>query len=145
MYLDSNGKAAEAKAGGEIEKLVKKGYVVAAPDVLGIGETKDNSVRGLAAGYTAVLLGRSIPGIQAGDIVRVVNYLKTRPEIDKERIGAVGINEICISLLHAAAFDPSIKNITLIGSPVSYRSIAMNRFYRIGLTEGNKKDLGHPL
>ena len=144
VYLNPKGKTDQAYPGGEIEKLVKEGYVVAAADVIGVGETKDNSARGLGLGYTAVLIGRSIPGMQAGDIVRVVNYLKTRSEVNKERIGAVGINEICISLLHAAAFDPSIKNLALIGSPVSYRSIVMNRFYSIGRSERNKKDLGHP-
>ncbi len=63
--------------GGEIEKLVKKGYVVAAADVIGIGETKNTAARGITDGYTAVLIGRSVVGIQAGDILRVVNYLKS--------------------------------------------------------------------
>jgi cephalosporin-C deacetylase-like acetyl esterase len=135
IYLHSKGKVIEAQQGGEIERLVKKGYVVAAADVLGIGEVKDNSARGLATGYTGVLLGRSIPGIQAGDIVRVANYLKTRSEVDGEHIGAVGRGEVCISLLHAAVFDASVKNVVLRELPVSYRSMAMNRFYKLGLSK----------
>jgi len=143
VYLHTKGKAVDAQPGGEIEKLVKKGYIVAAADVLGIGETEDNSARGLATGYTGVLIGRSIPGIQAGDIVNVVNYLKSRPEVDAEKIGAVGIGNVGISLLHAAVFDTSIKNVTLINMPVSYRSIVMNRYYKVGLSK-HGGGTGHP-
>jgi hypothetical protein len=37
-------------------------------------------------------------------------------------------------LLHAAAFDKSIQNIVLIGSPLSYKSIVMNQFYNISFS-----------
>src|SRR4029077_12302406 len=66
VYLQSKGKATDAEPGGEIEKLVKKGYVVAAADVLGIGETKNTAARGYTDGYTAVMIGRSMVGIRAG-------------------------------------------------------------------------------
>ena len=77
VYLHPQGKATEAKPGGEIEKLVRKGYIVAAADVLGIGETKNTAVRDPASGYCAVIIARSVVGIQAGDIIRVVDYLKS--------------------------------------------------------------------
>jgi hypothetical protein len=144
IYVHPEGKVAESKPGGEIEKLVSKGYVVAAIDVLGTGETRNTAARGIADGYGAVLIGRSLPGIQAGDIVRIVKYLTACSEVDSSNIGAIGINEMCIPLIHAAAFEPSIKNIILIGSPVSYRSIAMNRIFRIGLTETGKAGINHP-
>ena len=142
IYLNPDGKAAEAGSGGEIEKLVKRGYVVAAVDVLGIGEVKNTATREGADDYTGVLIGRSTPGIQAGDIVRVVNYLKHLEIVDSE-IGAIGIDEMCIPLLHAAAFEPLINNLTLIGSPVSYRSIVMNDMYKIGLVF-NDEGFWHP-
>jgi dienelactone hydrolase len=144
VYVHPAGKDAEAKAGGEIEKLVRKGYVVAAVDVLGIGETKNTAARGLTDGYTAVLIGRSVVGIQAGDLIRVVDFLKAWKNVDPVKIGAVGINEMCLPLLHAAAFDASIGNMVLIGSPVSFRSIAMNRLYHIGFTRREGGDYWHP-
>ncbi|MCK4818526.1 xylan esterase, partial [bacterium] len=133
IYLHPEGKVAEASAGGEIEKIVKKGYIVIAPDVLGIGETKNTVTRDLTDDYTAILIGRSIVGIQAGDIVRVVNYLKSLNNVTKDEISAVAIGEMCPSLLHAAAFEPSIKSVALISPFISYRSIVMNRFYKVGL------------
>jgi len=145
IYLHSQGKAIDAEPGGEIEKLVKKGYIVAAADVLGIGETKHTAGRGHQLGYTAVLIGRSMVGIQAGDIARVVNYLRSRGDVNPLKIGAIAFNEMCLPLIHAAAFDPSITNISLIGSIISYQSVAMNRFYRIGVTKRpGSDDYWHP-
>ncbi|MEX2233965.1 MAG: alpha/beta hydrolase family protein [Cyclobacteriaceae bacterium] len=144
VYLHPKGKIAEAQPGGEIEKLVRKGFIVAATDILGVGETENTASRGLADGYMAVLIGRSVVGIQAGDIVRIVNYLKSRPDVDEKKIGAIGMGRLCLPLIHAAAFDPSINNISLIGSPVSYRSIVMNRFYRIGITVNEGGGIHHP-
>jgi hypothetical protein len=40
VYIHPKGKIADAKAGGEIEKLVKMGYVVAAADILGLAKQK---------------------------------------------------------------------------------------------------------
>ena len=144
IYLHSKGKVTDAGPGGEIEKLVKKGYIVAAADVLGIGETKNTASRGDAEGYTAVLIGRSMVGIQAGDIVRVVNYLKRQRDVDPLKIGAIAYNEMCLALVHAAAFESSINNISLIGSLISYRSVAMNRIHKIGLTKTGG-DYWHPV
>jgi hypothetical protein len=145
VYLHSKGKVTGAEPGGEIEKLVKKGYIVAAADVLGIGETKNTAARGHTDGYTAVLIGRSMVGIRAGDIVRVVNFLKNQSDVDPQKIGAIAYDEMCLALLHAAAFDASINNITLIGSIISYQSVVMNRFYRIGVTKRpGSDDHWHP-
>lgn len=54
------------------------------------------------------------------------------------------INEMCIPLIHAAAFDRSISNVILIGSLISYRSVVMNRLYKIGLHPTGNKGIGHP-
>ncbi len=145
VYLHSKGKVTGAEPGGEIEKLVKKGYIVAAADVLGIGETTNTAARGYTDGYTAVLIGRSMVGIRAGDIVRVVNYLKNQSDVNPLKIGAIAFNEMCLALIHAAAFDSSINNIALIGSLISYQSVAMNRFHKIGITKRPNSDYWHPV
>ena len=114
---------------------------------MGVGETKNTvtNKEGTAdAGNTAVLIGRSVVGIQAGDIIRVVDYLMRRSDVDSTKVGAIGFDEMCIPLMHAAAFDHSINNITLIGSPISYRSIVMNRIYKIGLTPTGNTGPGLP-
>ena len=72
IYLHPAGKSTDAHPGGYIEQLVRKGYVVLAVDPIGVGETKHTSGRGLIDGYLGVLTGRSVVGIQAGDIIRAV-------------------------------------------------------------------------
>jgi len=125
IYCHPKGKAQDAAAGGRIEKLVKKGYAVAAPDLTGTGETA-------GSGNVAMLIGRSVAGIQAGDIVRVVNFLKERKEIDRDMIGGIAFDEMCPVMLHAAAFEKSINTVILSGSLISYRSVVMNPFYNQG-------------
>ncbi|HLU90735.1 MAG TPA: acetylxylan esterase, partial [Cyclobacteriaceae bacterium] len=126
IYLHPEGKAADSSPGGNIEKLVKMGYVVAAPDVIGTGETA-------GGGETAaMLIGRSVLGIQAGDVTRVADFLKTRKDVNSERIFGMAFDEMCPMLLHAAAFDTSIQAVSLIGAPVSYKSMVMNKYYDQG-------------
>lgn len=127
IYINPKGKISDASVGGRIEQLVKKGYLVAAPDVIGTGETAGSS-------NVAMLIGRSIVGIQAGDVVRVVNFIKCRKDVDINKIGAIAFDEICPILLHAAAIDKSINSISLIGSLISYRSIVMNKFYDVSFS-----------
>jgi cephalosporin-C deacetylase-like acetyl esterase len=130
IYLHPEGKIADAARGGKIEQLVKKGYIVAAPDVIGTGEVYCNGVA--RNNFLAVMIGRSITGIQAGDVSRVVNFLKDRPDVDPGRIGAVALNQMGPVLLHAAAFDNSISSVTLAGSLVSYQGIVNNKVYDSG-------------
>jgi dienelactone hydrolase len=142
IYLHPQGKAHDSQPGGAIEKLVKEGYVVAAVDVIGVGELRNTVTRENADDYAGVLTGQSVPAIQAGDIVCVVNYLKHHGKAG-DLIGAVAINEMSIPLLHAAAFEPSISNLVFIGSITSYRSIVMNDNYNIGLVY-NSDGYWHP-
>ncbi|MBW7995148.1 MAG: prolyl oligopeptidase family serine peptidase [Candidatus Glassbacteria bacterium] len=131
IYLHPEGKAAEAEPGGRIEQLVNMGFVVAAADLIGTGETATRQSRRAreVAAFTALLVGRSIVGIQAGDVSRVANFLKHRDDVSRESIGAVGFGELCPALLHAAAFDKSIGPVALVDPLVSYRSLVVNRFY----------------
>jgi hypothetical protein len=91
-----------------------------------------------------MLIGRSVVGIQAGDIVRIAGMLQKMDNVDPENICAVGINELCIPLIHAAAFDKTIKSFVLEGSLISYRSVAMNRDYRIGFHARENGGYWHP-
>jgi cephalosporin-C deacetylase-like acetyl esterase len=144
IYLNPEGKAADAAPGGKIEKLVRKGYIVAAIDVLGTGETANTAARGITDGYTALMIGRSVVAIQAGDIVRIARYLAGRSDTDPSKVGAMATGGSCIPLIHAAAFDPSICNVTLVNPLISFRSVVMNSRYRIGLTPREGGDYWHP-
>ena len=135
IYLHPEGKAAEASPGGEIEWFVKNGFTVMAADLVGIGETGPGVFRGdsyidgisFNVWFGSVLIGRSVTGIRAGDIVRLTRILEQKDGI--ESIYALAGGEISPELLHAAAFEPSIARVALIEPYSSYRSIVFNRFY----------------
>lgn len=135
IYLHPSGKAAEASSDGEIEWFVRNGFTVLAPDMIGVGEMGPGDFRGDAyidgisynMWFSSILIGRSIVGIQTGDVVRLTRLLQKNSEISE--VYGFARKEMVPVLLHAAAFDPAITRIALIEPYSSYRSIAMNRFY----------------
>jgi hypothetical protein len=133
IYLNSVGKS-DSLVRYHTEQLVNKGFLVAVPDLIGLGETGDLSGYPGRLGYGPVLIGRSLVGIHAGDIVRVVNMLKRRDDVQKENIGSVAFGELCPALLHASAFEPSINKTVLIDAPISYREIISHKVYKYSLS-----------
>ncbi|HNR41636.1 MAG TPA: alpha/beta hydrolase family protein [Bacteroidales bacterium] len=144
IYLHPEGKQADAGKGGRIEQLVRNGFVVAAVDLAGVGEVKNTAGREPIDSYTALQIGRSIPGIRAENIVIAASVLSRLDIVDPAAIVGLGIGEMCIPLVHAAAFSNVISSIVLDGPLVSYRTIAMNRNYRTGFTVRNGGDYWHP-
>jgi len=128
IYLHPQGKAAGAEPGGELERLVKQGYAVLAPDLSGTGETGRVTD---AVSFLGVQVGRSIVGIRAADIGRCVQFLKNYHNLDRDNIGAVAVGSLTIALLHAAALNESIKKIVLIEPLISYQAVVMNRNHNL--------------
>lgn len=134
LYLHPAGKAEEAAAGGEIEQLARQGYTVVTPDLPGVGELGAGQFRGDAfiggishnIWYSAMLIGRSITGLQAGDIARILKSLKTN---ENTEVYGLARKEMSAALLHAAAFTPSIKRVALVEPLSSFRSLVESRFY----------------
>ena len=68
LYLHERGKAADAAAGGAIERLVQDGLRVLAVDLRGVGQTRsaDGETKDV---FMAYLLGRSYVGVWAEDVL----------------------------------------------------------------------------
>lgn len=134
IYLHPEGKAKEAS--GEIKRLVKRGLTVLAPDLLGTGELVSDRFKGDAAienvsfniWFTAALTGRSIVGVHAADLIRLVNTLKH--DFPQEEIWGVARGEMGPSLLHAAAFDKRIAGAALFGMYRSYQAVTDHERYK---------------
>jgi len=135
IYLHPSGKSVEASVGGEMEWFVSNGFTVLAPDMIGVGEMGpgifggDAYIEGVSHNiwYASMLIGRSIVGIRAGDVVRLTRLLKKNSGISE--VYGFARKEMAPVLLHAAAFDPVITRIALIEPYASYQSIVMNHFY----------------
>lgn len=136
IYLNPSGKSADVEIGGDMEWLVKNGITVLAPDLAGIGEMGPGEFKGdsyidsvsFNIWFAAMLTGRSIVGIQAGDVLKLVNLLKQDNNI--KDIYGLAKKQLSPVLLHAAAFDSAIKRIALIQPYISYRSMVMNPRYK---------------
>lgn len=135
IYLHPSGKSAEASVGGEIEWFVRNGFTVLAPDLIGTGETGpgdfqgDSYIDGVSYNiwFASMLIGRSIVGIRAGDVVRLTRLMKNISGINE--VYGFARRGMAPVLLHAAAFEPAIARIALADPYSSWRSIVMNRFY----------------
>jgi len=135
IYLHPSGKSAEAPAGKEIEKFVSRGITVLAPDLLGIGEMGPGTLRGDAffAGashnlwYASMITGRTITGIQAGDLNKLVRLIKTGDQ--NTQIIGFARRQMASVLLHSAVFSGEFKSLILVEPCSSFRSIVQARFY----------------
>jgi dienelactone hydrolase len=63
----------------------------------------------------ALMLGETLIGWRAFDAFRALDYLQTRPEVDGERLGAMGISGGGLTTLFAAALDARIKAAVVSG------------------------------
>lgn len=136
LYLHPSGKSAEASEDGEMEWFVRKGFTVLAPDMLGTGEIGTDFNPDLLGHtyvrqwFASILIGRSIVGIHAGDLVRLTRLLTDN--LGMSEIYGFARREMSPVLLHAAAFEKAITRVALVEPYSSYRSIVMNRFYHPG-------------
>jgi len=97
-------------------QLVKRGFVVIAPEHLGFGERRDpwDIEKGIGSScqqhsMAALLFGRTNSGLRVYDIMRAIDYLQTRPEVDSKRLGCVGISGGGLVTLFATAMDERIQ------------------------------------
>ncbi|WP_114750196.1 alpha/beta hydrolase family protein [Pleomorphovibrio marinus] len=129
LYLDPEDKALDAGVEGPMDQLVKEGHMVLAPDLLNIGEMGKSDFKGDAnfEGFSynlwfgAMLIGRSIVGIQAGDVSRLVDNLHHKEKM--EMVAGLGKGQMSSVLLHAANFDKRIKKVAFVAPMTSFKSV----------------------
>jgi dienelactone hydrolase len=110
--------------------LVRRGFVVAAPELLGFGARREasdvaagaeeSSCRALAT--WALMLGSTLIGERVADLVRVVDVLSGRDEVDPSAIGIFGISGGATAALFTAVTDERIAAAVLSGYVTSFRA-----------------------
>lgn len=125
VAVDFRSKEAQAAARGDLEELAKAGYVVMAIQPRGAPETAPAAPPNLLGDYSlafrAAVVGRSLPGMRAEDIVRAVDYLASRPDVDAARITGLGTGAAGVYLLHAAVLDERIGRVVVQQALAAYR------------------------
>ncbi len=138
IYLHPEDKGVDVKEGGDAEWFVQNGFLVLAPDLLGIGEIGTEKIvynhSYIQKWFASILIDKSITGIQAGDVVMLAKLLANTEGINE--VFGLAKKETCPILLHAAAFHRSISRVALIEPYSSYMSIAKSRFYQLNFMYG---------
>lgn len=137
VVVDGAGKSA---ASSIQERFARAGLVVLSIDARGLGETRsqleearNDFVRYFGDyenGMTAMLIGKSFVGMRAEDIVRALDLLASRPEVNSAQLFGYGRDAGAVPLLYAAAFDQRIRRIALENMLVSYDSVVSQRIHR---------------
>jgi len=136
VLADAAGKSAAA---AEAAQLAAKGYIVLAPDLRGFGETqpaldrRDYFVKAFGDyenATTALLIGKTMAGMRAADVVRGVDLLAARSDVDAARIAVAGRSAAALPALFAALFDDRIRSLALDGMLVSYESVVNERIHQ---------------
>ncbi|MCP5118343.1 MAG: prolyl oligopeptidase family serine peptidase, partial [bacterium] len=140
VYVHGQGKSADAGAGGDIEWFTKAGHIVLAIDLRGKGETSRLDDRNGSdwpryfgdydSAMTSFLIGESLVGMRAADILRGVDLLAGRDDVDRANIHGVGKQQGAVPLLYAAALDDRLKQLAFEEMLVSSRSVVEQRIHR---------------
>ncbi|MBS1800130.1 MAG: acetylxylan esterase [Acidobacteria bacterium] len=129
LYLNPAGMAADAGANGPIEKLVDEGNLVLAIDPRGWGESAPpkKTTAGYRSDYQmamrAILVGKSMPGMQTYDVLNALHYLASRPDVDPREISVQTVGTAGNIGIFAATLEPKVKRIQCDRSPTSFLAI----------------------
>ncbi len=138
IYLNGRGKAAGVTE--DVEPIVKSGFVVLSLDARGIGETRVSRDRNdtdferyfgdYDSAMTAILVGKTMPGMRARDIARGIDLLAARSDVDGANIFGFGKDGGAVPMLYAALFDSRIQRVALEGMLMSYDTVVKHRIHR---------------
>ena len=85
------------------------------PEQLALGQYMPELLR-------AVVVGKTIVGMRVDDVVRVVNWICGRDDVDRKQISLYGRGGLGMAALHAAALDERVGRVLLENSLLSYRT-----------------------
>ena len=118
--IDDRGRDRTDKAGYQHDfaiQVAEAGMAAVAIEPMAFGCRRDpaNARRGLAqkgcepAAGGALLLGETMIGWRVWDVLRTLDYIATRRELDASRVGCMGISGGGTTTLFAAALEPRIR------------------------------------
>jgi cephalosporin-C deacetylase-like acetyl esterase len=143
LYLNGRGKAAGVSE--DVEPMVKAGFIVLSLDARGTGETQVSTEKNAGdfgryfgdfdSAMTAIIIGKTMPGMRALDISRGVDLLLARQDVDGANIFGFGKDTGAVPMLYAAVLDNRIRRLALEGMLVSYDSIVSRRIHQLVFEE----------
>lgn len=117
-------------------ELVKKGFLVIAPEFLGFGERRlnadkekraDNSCYNISTNL--LMLGRTMAGSRIYDAICAIDYLSARDDVDINKIGCMGISGGGLVSGFTSAIDDRIKATVVSGYTNTFKDSIMSLFH----------------
>ena len=135
LYVGDTERDEDGMEFGIIEQLTLRGHRVVCVDVRGIGDTTpphgadesgefsqvDNPE--CAITYMAWEIDRDFFGMRVFDVVRSIDYVLSRPDVDPSGLVIVGRGAGALWSLYAAALDTRVCALVMDGGLLSYRAL----------------------
>jgi cephalosporin-C deacetylase-like acetyl esterase len=146
VYFNETGKQTDGMELGPLEDLCRRGHLVIAADVRGVGETHPPHTPSIteppgfrhlfdvetAIAYMAWFMDESLVGMRVQDVVRTVDYALSRPDVDPGGVRAVGKGMGALWVMFAAALDERIRAAVCEAGLGAYRLLAQTDRYLHG-------------
>ena len=143
IFVNEGGKSAGNIVEDYLKPLAAAGNVVLSIDPRGMGETDPMAPRSSAPAsfkdfvhdseasfyYDSLRIGKTPLGARAADVIKAVDYLATRKEVDAARVSAIGHGLGGLIVLYAAALDDRIQSAAATRSLISYEAVTENELY----------------
>ncbi|CAH1216406.1 alpha/beta hydrolase family protein [Paenibacillus sp. JJ-223] len=115
--------------------LVRRGHVVAAPELLGFGDRRLKEDRDAPPGTSSctrialhlLMAGHTLAGHRVYETSRVFDYLSTRSEVDDRRIGSMGISGGGLVTAFTAAVDERCRAAVVSGYASTFHGSILDR------------------
>jgi dienelactone hydrolase len=115
-------------------QVVEHGMAAVAIEPMAFGCRRDAITTGKGPGVTAcqpaagsaLLLGETMIGWRVWDVMRTIDWIETRPELDRTRVGCMGISGGGTCTQFSAALEPRIKAAFVSGYLNTFRDSIMS-------------------
>ncbi len=121
--------AERTAAGPDFTRLAKSGHIVVVLQSRGtpIDAQNGQSTQFALGPYMgvnlrAIIVGKTLVGMRTDDVIRVLNWLSSRTDVDRASITLYGKGGLGMVALHAAAVDTRITRVMAENTLVSYRT-----------------------
>jgi len=127
LLLDERASGDIAREGGELDRLASSGNIVFAPELPPATKDPDAPKSQLLGPFylpslRAQLVEKTLVGLRTEDAIRCLDWLSSRNDVDPSKLTGRASGAMGIVLLHAAALDTRIREVTIAKTLLSYRN-----------------------